>query len=111
MTVADIGTGARAYFFHFILHDWPDDKCLLILRNIAAAMTPGYSKILLNEYVLQDRGCPMQPAMMDLNMLTICSGMERTENQWRVLIAQAGLKLINIWRPEGDTEAVIEIGT
>ncbi|CAG8953953.1 hypothetical protein HYFRA_00010914 [Hymenoscyphus fraxineus] len=101
--------GARAYFFHFVLHDWPDDKCLQILSNIAAAMTPGYSKILLNEYVLRDYGCPMPPAMMDINMLTLCSGMERTERQWRGLIERANLKIVNIWRPDGDSEGIIEI--
>ena len=80
-----------------------------IFRNTAAAMTPGYSKMLLNEYVLRDYGCSMPPAMMDLNMLTLCSGMERTEKQWRELVKEAGLKIVNIWRPEGDTEAIIEI--
>lgn len=72
-------------------------------------MTPGYSKILLNEYVLRDVGCSMAPAMMDINMLTLCAGMERTERQWRQLIKEAGLAVMNIWRPEGDTEAIIEI--
>lgn len=52
----------------------------------------------------------MQPAMMDINMLTLLSGMERTEKQWRALIDQGGLNVIDIWRPEGDTEAIIEIG-
>lgn len=51
----------------------------------------------------------MAPAMMDLNMLTLCSGMERTESQWRELVGQAGLRIVNIWRPEGDSEGIIEI--
>jgi hypothetical protein len=72
-------------------------------------MTPGYSKLLLNEYVLRDYGCSLAPAMMDINMLTLCSGMERTEKQWRELIHQAGLTIMKIWRPESDTEAIIEI--
>ncbi|TVY78372.1 O-methyltransferase asqD [Lachnellula suecica] len=101
--------GARAYFFHFVFHDWPDDKCLQIFRHTASAMKKGYSKILLNEYVLRDFGCSMAPAMMDINMLTLCSGLERSEKQWRELVKKAGLRIVNIWRPEGDTEAVIEI--
>jgi hypothetical protein len=47
--------------------------------------------------------------MMDINMLTLCAGLERTERQWRELIHQAGLTIMKIWRPEGDTEAIIEI--
>ncbi|KAL8713131.1 MAG: hypothetical protein Q9220_002652 [cf. Caloplaca sp. 1 TL-2023] len=101
--------GARAYFFHFILHDWTDDDCLQILRNTAAAMVPGYSKILLNEYVLRDQGCCMSHAMMDLNMLAITAGLERTEKQWRRLIQQSGLEIEKIWLPEGDGEAIIEV--
>ncbi|KAL8722779.1 MAG: hypothetical protein Q9225_000790 [Loekoesia sp. 1 TL-2023] len=101
--------GARAYFFHFVLHDWPDDKCLQILRNIAPAMTPGYSKILINEYVLPDRGCSMHQAVMDMNMFTMTAGLERTEKQWRKLIEQAGLYISKLWLPDGDGEAIIEV--
>ena len=102
-------SGARAYFFHFILHDWPDDECIKILRNTAAAMTPGYSKILLNEYVLPDRGCSVSHAWMDINMLAITSGLERTRKQWRELIDGTGLRISRFWIPEVDGEAIIEI--
>lgn len=72
-------------------------------------MTPGYSKILLNEYILPDYGCSMGPAIMDMNMLTLNSGMERTKKQWRELIKEAGLNVVKLWQPEGDTEGIIEI--
>ena len=72
-------------------------------------MTPGYSKILLNEYVLPDRGCSMSHALMDINMLAITSGLERTERQWRKLIDQSGLRISKMWVPETDCEGIIEI--
>ena len=51
----------------------------------------------------------MSHAMMDMNMLTITSGLERTEKQWRDLIERAGLSIARIWPPAGDGEAIIEI--
>ena len=66
--------GARFYFFHFICHDWANDECRLFLQNTAAAMKPGYSKLILGEYILPDKGCPLAPAEGDLAMLTMHSG-------------------------------------
>ena len=100
--------GARAYFCHFIFHDWTDDQCLQILRHTASAMTPGYSKLLLNEYVVRNRGASLPHALMDINMLAITGGLERTERQWHELVEKAGLKISKIWLQE-ETEGILEI--
>ncbi|KAL6237197.1 O-methyltransferase [Aspergillus navahoensis] len=42
----------QAYYMHSILHDWPDGLCRKILARIVAAMKPGYSKLLVNEYAI-----------------------------------------------------------
>ncbi|KAL8788746.1 MAG: hypothetical protein Q9195_007153 [Heterodermia aff. obscurata] len=80
-----------------------------ILRNTAPAMTPGYSKILLNEFVLPDQGCSMSHALMDINMLAITSGLERTRRQWRDLIDRSGLRISKFRIPVDGGEAIIEI--
>jgi hypothetical protein len=46
--------GARIYYFHFIIHDWPDSDCIKIMERVRDAMTPGYSRLLLNDAVLPD---------------------------------------------------------
>jgi phosphoribulokinase len=46
--------GARIYYLHFIIHDWPDSDCIKIMEKIRDAMTPGYSRLLLNDAVLPD---------------------------------------------------------
>lgn len=46
--------GARIYYLHFIIHDWPDSDCIKIMEKISDAMTPGYSRLLLNDAVLPD---------------------------------------------------------
>lgn len=46
--------GARIYYMHFIIHDWPDADCVRILEPIRDAMTPHYSRLLLNDAILPD---------------------------------------------------------
>ena len=71
-------------------------------------MKKGYSRILLNEWILPDTNCPLFPAGMDLNMMALHAGMERTERQWRELLDSAGFEIVNFWYPPGDGEGVIE---
>ena len=95
---------------HFVMHDWPDDKCRDILRQIMPAMRPGYSKILLNEIVLPDRNCPPEFSAHDINMMSILAGMERSQAHWVELLESVGLEVINIRTSpfEGDSEGVVE---
>ena len=101
---------ARAYYTHIVFHDWPDEICQKILRNLMLAMKPGYSKILINESVLPDRDCPYFFAAADLNMMAILGGMERTRQQWFALLESVGLEVVRIWESpyEDDADGVIE---
>ncbi|KAL2782642.1 S-adenosyl-L-methionine-dependent methyltransferase [Aspergillus keveii] len=99
--------GARAYYMHSVLHDWPDELCAKILANLVAAMKPGYSKILINENVIPDTGAYWETTSLDLIMMQIGSG-ERTERQWRELLETAGLKVTNIWTANPGVESLIE---
>lgn len=75
-----------------------------------AAMKPGYSKILLNEFVLPDTDCLSFLAAGDINMMLIMGGMKRTEGQWEELLRSVDLRIVKIWKspkPRNE-EAVIE---
>ena len=72
-------------------------------------MLPGYSKLLINDYVLPDRDCPLSLAGMDLAMMTTHAAMERTEMQWQELLRAAGLSKFKIWTPPDEAEGIIEI--
>ncbi|KAL2020049.1 hypothetical protein VTK56DRAFT_8952 [Thermocarpiscus australiensis] len=74
--------GARAYFMHSILHDWPDDVCRKILARLADAMKPGYSKLLIFECVIPRTGAYWEATAGDILMMTQLSALERTEDQW-----------------------------
>ncbi|KAL9127327.1 MAG: hypothetical protein Q9175_007754 [Cornicularia normoerica] len=102
--------GARAYYLRNILHDWPDDKCQLILSQLASAMMPGYSKILLNELILPDQGCGIIAAQVDITMMACLAATERSERQWHEVVGSAGLKIEKIWTDVQEAESIIELG-
>lgn len=91
-----------------ILHDWPDRACREILSNTAAAMREGYSKLLIDELVLPDTNVPPQGAFLDLSMMALETGAERTSGQWQDLLASAGLRIEKIWSTNAGLESVIE---
>ncbi|KAJ5794560.1 O-methyltransferase [Penicillium paradoxum] len=100
--------GARAYYFHSVLHGWPDAACVNILKAVAASMKRGYSKVLINEIVIPDEKAHRLGTSMDLLMMTVVAAEERTEHKWRYLLPLAGLKLVKIWKFEIGTESLIE---
>ncbi|KAF2158703.1 hypothetical protein M409DRAFT_38132 [Zasmidium cellare ATCC 36951] len=51
--------GAEVYYMHKILHDWPDKDCIIILERIRDALAPG-SRILVNDCILLNQGCPLR---------------------------------------------------
>ncbi|KAI1307476.1 putative O-methyltransferase [Xylaria venustula] len=101
--------GARAYFYHHILHDWSDYKCLEILAGLKTAMKPGYSKLLLHEMIIPEVGASKFHAMLDMTMMAFNSGMERTKRQWEELLNKAGLKVVRFWDPpQDDADGIVE---
>ena len=92
-----------------IFHDWSDEKCTTILENTCSAMTPGYSKLIINDIVMPDKGASRFATQSDINMMCLLAAMERSEKQWRELLGSVGLEITTIWRPrEGGPESVIE---
>ncbi len=90
-----------------ILHDWPDDKCLIILSQLKASMKLGYSKIIINEMVLPDIGITLTAAQIDITMMCALAATERTEGQWRQMIDSAGLMIEKIWTKVQEDESIM----
>jgi hypothetical protein len=92
------------------LHDWADYKCLEILNRVKEAMTPGYSKLLLHEMIMPEQGASTFHAMLDITMMVFHGGMERTEKQWRELLANAELEVVKVWLPpQADADGIVEV--
>jgi hypothetical protein len=87
-----VPAGADLYLLKHILHDWTDVQCVQILRRVAAAMS-SQSTLLIVEMLLPEPPCGgEQAAMMDLNMMVMTGGRERTAAQYGRLLESAGLQ-------------------
>ena len=71
-------------------------------------MKPGYSKLLIFDYILPDTGSALFLALLDINMLALLSGMERTETMWRTLLGAMGFEILKFWTVSKETEGLIE---
>jgi len=90
-----VPTGADAYMMKHIIHDWDDERSLKIFQNIRTAM-PANSKLLILEMVVPEGNEPHFSKVMDLGMLVLPGGVERTQEEYRELLAEAGLRLTRI---------------
>ncbi len=100
--------GARAYYFRNICHNWSDEYCRTILTNTAKSMEKGYSRILIDDYVLANTDASSRGSSMDFLMMMFASGIERTMRQWEQLIETCGLEIIKVWGVDSGHEQVIE---
>ena len=75
---------------------------------MAESMERGYSKILLQEIVVDDRNPNPLTTALDLTMMMAYSPSERTSATWGRILSLAGLKMIKIWTPPAGTESIIE---
>ena len=98
--------GGDAYLASCVLHDWPEQQVRQILANIVTAGGSG-SRLLLIEFVVPPGDAPHLAKISDLNMLAMVGGQERTEAEWREILADAGYAGIAI-RPTGTPFSVIE---
>ncbi len=90
-----IPSGAGAYLFKNVIHDWPDDKALAILQKCHGAMA-GAGKLLLVEQVIPPDSSRHISKMGDIEMLVMQNGRERTEKEFQQLLADAGFQLNRI---------------
>ncbi|KAK1980738.1 S-adenosyl-L-methionine-dependent methyltransferase [Colletotrichum cereale] len=101
--------GARAYYMHHIIHDWPDASAQKILEMQKSAMKPGYSRLLIHDQVLDDENSLVEPASLDIAMMVVLAGQERTEKHWLALFDSVGLKVIRFWKKPPHTSSIIEV--
>jgi hypothetical protein len=91
---ASVPAGGDAYLLRSILHDYGDERAARILRSCRAAMPMG-GRLLVIEQVVPDVGEPgdWMTKFMDLQMLILLGGQERTEAEFRELFVAAGFRL------------------
>ena len=97
--------GADAYIMRHIIHDWDDEKARIILRNCHRAM-PSHGKVLIVETVIRPGNDPCSAKLLDLVMLLIPGGLERTEEEYRTLLDESGFELARIVPTAADVSVI-----
>jgi hypothetical protein len=87
--------GADVYLLRHIIHNWDDGRAETILRNVRRAMPDG-SRLLVVERVIRPGEESTFGKPMDLTMLVVHGGRERTEEEFRRLFEAAGFRLTRI---------------
>lgn len=86
-----------AYIMKHIIHDWNDERALIILNNCHAAMAKsGARKLLLVEMILPGRNVAHPSKFLDVEMLMLPGGRERSEAEFKTLLEKAGFTLTRI---------------
>jgi hypothetical protein len=91
----DIPISADAYLMRWVIHDWNDDKAIEILKNVRKAATLD-ARLLLVEWVIRETAEFDLGKWMDVNMLVMAGGHERTGEEFRDLYHRAGFELERI---------------
>jgi hypothetical protein len=97
--------GADAYLLSHILHDWDDARAGLILDALRQAMPAG-ARLLVVEHVPPDGDGQAYGKWLDLHMMVVCGGLERTEAEHRRLFAAHGFQLTRVVPTAGDAVVV-----
>ena len=100
-----VPAGADAYLMRHIIHDWNDEKSLQILKNCHAAL-PVNGKLLVMESVIDPGNDPFAGKFVDLVMLLVTGGKERTAAEFQTLYKQAGFKLARILPTESELSII-----
>jgi hypothetical protein len=90
-----VPAGADAYLMKYILHDWDDEKCLRILGHCRDALAEG-GRVLVVEHVIPRGNGADWAKLLDINMLALTGGQERTREEFQDLFARAGLRLARV---------------
>jgi hypothetical protein len=103
-----VPAGGDAYIMKHIIHDWDDDRSLTILRNIHRVLegVPN-GRVILLESVIQPGNVPDFGKLIDMEMLLIPGGRERTADEFGALFARAGFDVTRIV-PTASPLSVIE---
>ena len=94
---------AEAVVLARVLHDWPDEDAVRILHRAREAL-PGDGKLYVVEMLLDDASGA--GGLLDLNMLVMTGGAERTREQYGELLGRAGFELLDV-TPTGSVSSVL----
>jgi O-methyltransferase len=103
-----IPAGADAYYMQHIIHDWDDEKSLKILANVKKALEGRKDgRLIIVDAIVSEDSTPDMSKWLDLEMLLMPGGRERTRREWDSLFARAGFEITKT-APVAMSKSVIE---
>jgi hypothetical protein len=90
-----IPTGGDLYVLKRVIHDWPDEQCIAILRQCRAAITTE-GRLLIIERVITRGDSSREGKLFDINMMVTAGGQERSDQEYASLLAAAGFRLTGV---------------
>jgi hypothetical protein len=103
---SSVPAGADAYIMKHIIHDWPDDACIQLLKACRKGVNP-HGRLLVVDSVIHPGNDFSPGKFLDLQMLIFPNGCERTEKQFRDLFVAAGWQLRRII-PTAAADSIVE---
>jgi DNA-binding MarR family transcriptional regulator len=97
---------ADAYSLKMILHDWSDEECVRILRNLRRRVS-GPGRVFIVEHIVPSAADPHFSKLYDIHMMCWGSGRERTEAEYAGLLEASGWKPITILYPQRPLMGVV----
>lgn len=101
-----VPSGADAYLFRHVIHDWTDEQSIQILNNCRKVI-PNNGRILIIEAVVPAGNEPSLSKDFDMTMLTFPGGIERTTEEYRYLLKQADFQISSI-TPTATMVSIVE---
>lgn len=104
-----IPSGADLYLTKWVIHDWNDEECITILKNIHRAMPDG-AKLLIIDSVIPDDSFnqPHAGKLLDINIMALTTGKERTLTEFKYLLEQSGLTFKRLILTDTEISSIVE---
>jgi O-methyltransferase domain len=104
---------ADIVFLRWIMHDWGDKYCVQILQNLIPILRPG-TRVLIYDSILKEGAveeAEKMGVMLDLLMMVLFNGKERTENDFKELVRRAGerFRFVEVRQPTASRLGCVEI--
>ncbi|PIF46129.1 O-methyltransferase [Chryseobacterium sp. 52] len=105
----EIPAGADLYTAKWVIHDWNDEESVKILNNIRQAM-PNGGKLLIIDSVIPDnsQNKPHAGKLLDINIMALTTGKERTLSEFKVLVEKAGLTFKRLIQTDTEISSIVE---
>jgi hypothetical protein len=97
---------ADAYILSNVIHDWSDSESEAILQGVRRAAPP-HAEVLLLEVIMPESPDPHPAKPIDVLMLAVTGGMERTQAQYETLFSRCGLRLDRVVATAGVMSVIV----